>query len=345
MSLLYANGDEDTPAPSFSPSLSSEPYDIVSTLRHGRQKLVKIGGPMVRYSKLPFRLLCRSYGTNIAYSPMIVSADFNSSKFARDVEYTTCPQDRPLVVQFAGSNAMDLAIASEAVARSCDAIDINCGCPQRWVIAEGYGCGLLDKPDLIHDMVCAIRNGINKPVTIKIRVDPDISHTIELCRQAEKAGVAWISVHGRTVRQRSGTPADWNAIKQIVDSVGVPVVANGDVFSLEDAMSCQEKTGVSGVMSARGILQNPALYAGYRSTPPQCVRDFIDLSLSCGLPYYLMHKHLTYMLFNVQSNAERRVFSQIKTSSALVDYFHEMGLFEYTSACAMVSSVEELLSC
>eukprot|EP01119_Soliformovum_irregulare_P017521 TRINITY_DN5227_c0_g1_i3.p1 TRINITY_DN5227_c0_g1~~TRINITY_DN5227_c0_g1_i3.p1 ORF type:complete len:140 (-),score=38.79 TRINITY_DN5227_c0_g1_i3:82-501(-) len=103
---------------------------------------------------------------------MIISKDFNASQFARDAEFTTNKEDRPLIVQFAANDAFELASASEKVIKYCDGIDINCGCPQRWVMSEGYGSALLNHPELIADMVRQtkmITNGI--PVSIKIRID------------------------------------------------------------------------------------------------------------------------------------------------------------------------------
>ncbi|XP_058968110.2 tRNA-dihydrouridine(20a/20b) synthase [NAD(P)+]-like isoform X1 [Pocillopora verrucosa] len=285
-----------------------------------QKKIVRICAPMVRYSKLPFRTLVRRYGCDLAYTPMIVSDSFIKSVKARDMEFTTNAGDRPLIVQFAASNPKDFADAAEIVAPFSDGVDLNCGCPQRWAMQEGYGAKLIRTPALIKDIV---RQTVGRipgfPVSIKIRIHDDLSKTVQLCQQAEKAGVAWITVHGRTTRQR-GEPANWDAIKLIQESVLIPVVANGDIKTESDIINVHEKTGVSGVMAARGILNNPAMFAGYQSTPLQCVADWVDVALSLGIPFTNFHHHLIYMLEKVTTKADRRVFSELKSIPSVLEY-------------------------
>ncbi|XP_068759376.1 tRNA-dihydrouridine(20a/20b) synthase [NAD(P)+]-like [Montipora capricornis] len=287
------------------------------------RKVVRMCAPMVRYSKLAFRTLVRRYGCDLVFTPMIVSDCFVKSVKARDKELSTNTGDRPLVVQFAASNSRDFADAAEIVAPFVDGFDLNCGCPQRWALQEGYGAKLINNPELIKDIVRQTMYRIpGLPVSIKIRIHENIRKTVELCRQAEMAGVAWITVHGRTVKQR-GEPADWKAIKLIKESLSVPVVANGDIKSEADVRSVHEKTGVDGVMAARGILNNPAMYAGYDSTPLQCVVDWVDIALSHGTSFTNFHHHLMYMLEKVTSKAERRVFSELKSTPAVLEYLNE----------------------
>ncbi|PRP81342.1 tRNA-dihydrouridine synthase 4-like protein [Planoprotostelium fungivorum] len=281
---------------------------------------------MVRYSKLPFRLLCLRWGCNLTFSPMIVAKDFNSSEFARDSEFTTNKMDVPLVVQFAANDAYELSSAAEKVVGHCQAIDINCGCPQRWVMSEGYGSALLKKPDLISDMVRMTKERTNLPVSIKIRVDDDFRKTVDIVQRVEKVGVDWISVHGRTPKQKSTAPVNVEAIKLSKEHAHVPVIANGDVFSLREAQAFQEETKVDGVMAARGILQNPALYQGYDQVPMECVRDFIDISVSLGTPFHSVHQHLMFMLYNVHNRYEKREFNRIHSLHGVYDYFSSRDL-------------------
>ncbi|XP_013399266.1 tRNA-dihydrouridine(20a/20b) synthase [NAD(P)+]-like [Lingula anatina] len=290
------------------------------------KKLVNLCAPMVRYSKLPFRTLVRKYQCDIAYTPMIVSNCFVCSQKARDSDFATCKGDRPLITQFAASNATDLADAAEIVANYSDGVDLNCGCPQRWAIQEGYGACLIKKPELVKDMVTQVRNRVsvdeNFTVSIKIRIHKDLRETVDLCQKAEKAGVSWIAVHGRTVDQRC-EPVNVEALRLVKDSLTVPVIANGDIRSVEDAKRIQEVTGVDGVMAARGILQNPAMYAGYDATPVQCVRDWLDIALSQGLSFTTFHHHLMYMLEKVMSRSERRLFNSLSSITAVLDYLRE----------------------
>ena len=104
------------------------------------------------------------------------------------------------------------------------------------------------------------------------------------------------------------------------ESVGVPVVANGDIRSEEDILRVREETGVDGVMSARGILDNPALYAGYSHTPLECVRDWVALSLGTGVTFTQFHSHLIHMLDKVTARTEKRVFNTLSSTPAVLDY-------------------------
>ena len=109
---------------------------------------------------------------------------------------------------------------------------------------------------------------------------------------------------------------------QVKESVCVPVVANGDVRTEEDVLRVQEETGVDGVMSARGILDNPALYAGYSHTPLECVRDWVGLSLGTGVTFTQFHSHLIHMLDKVTTRTEKRVFNTLSSTPGVLDYLN-----------------------
>ncbi|KAK0133093.1 tRNA-dihydrouridine(20a/20b) synthase [NAD(P)+]-like [Merluccius polli] len=284
-------------------------------------KVLKICAPMVRYSKS----LVRKYGCDVCFTPMIVAADFMRSNKARDSEFTTNDSDRPLIVQFASGDAQTLADAACVVAPFSDGVDLNCGCPQRWAMAEGYGACLINKPELVRDMVRLVRNQVAKPnysTSVKIRIHKDLRRTVDLCQKAEAAGASWITVHGRTVDERH-QPVNCGAIQTIKDSVSVPVVANGDVRNLRDVEAMHRLTGVDGVMAARGLLANPAMFAGYEDTPLQCVWDWVDIATEQGTPFTCFHHHLMYMLERVSSQPERKVFNSLYSTSAVIDYLHE----------------------
>ncbi|XP_028810052.1 tRNA-dihydrouridine(20a/20b) synthase [NAD(P)+]-like [Denticeps clupeoides] len=290
----------------------------------GAGKVVKVCAPMVRYSKLTFRSLVRRYDCDVCFTPMIVAADFVRSVKARDSEFTTNQADRPLIVQFAAKDAQSLADAARVVAPFSDGVDLNCGCPQRWAMAEGYGACLINKPELVKDMVQHVRNQVDNPnyaVSIKIRIHKDIRRTVDLCQKAEAAGVSWVTVHGRTADERH-QPVHYDAIKTIKDSLSVPVIANGDIKSLQDIESTHQQTGVDGVMAARGLLANPAMFAGYEETPLDCVWDWVDVALEHGTPFTCFHHHLIYMLERISSQPERKVFNTLSSTSAVIDYLH-----------------------
>ncbi|KAJ8006762.1 hypothetical protein DPEC_G00110580 [Dallia pectoralis] len=286
--------------------------------------VLKISAPMVRYSKLAFRSLVRKYDCDICFTPMIVAPDFLRSVKARDSEFTTNTADRPLIVQFAASDAQTLADAACVVAPFSDGVDLNCGCPQRWAMSEGYGACLINKPELVKDMVRHVRNQVVNPnytISIKIRIHKQLRQTVDMCQKAEAAGVSWITVHGRTAEERH-QPVHFDAIKTIKDSLSIPVIANGDIRSLQDLETTHQLTGVHGVMAARGLLANPAMFAGYNETPLECVWDWVDLSTDQGTPFTSFHQHLIYMLERVSSQPERKVFNSLHSTAAVIDYLH-----------------------
>ncbi|OLY79664.1 tRNA-dihydrouridine(20a/20b) synthase [NAD(P)+]-like [Smittium mucronatum] len=204
---------------------------------------------------------------------MMLADVFRASEFGRE-DFTTNERDTPLVLQFAANNYKDFSEAAEIVAPYVDGLDLNCGCPQKWAIKEGYGSYLLDKPEKVADMVRAVKNRVNIPCSIKIRKLNNPSDTIELVRRAEAANVDWITIHGRTKKQSSSEPVDMDIIKLVKQVATVPVIANGGVFTFEQASLLSQYTGVDAVMSARGLLQNPALFSGYDVTPLQCIKKF-----------------------------------------------------------------------
>ncbi|KAM5235952.1 tRNA-dihydrouridine(20a/20b) synthase [NAD(P)+]-like isoform 1-T1 [Ctenodactylus gundi] len=211
-------------------------------------QLIKVCAPMVRYSKLAFRTLVRRYCCDLCYTPMIVAADFVRSIKARDSEFTTNQGDCPLIVQFAANDARILSDAARIVCPYANGIDINCGCPQRWAMAEGYGACLINKPELVQDMVKQVKNQVENPkfsVSIKIRIHDNLTRTVDLCRKAEATGVSWVTIHGRTVEERH-QPVHYDAIKIIKENISIPVIANGDIRSLKEAENVWQITGTDG---------------------------------------------------------------------------------------------------
>ncbi|XP_014104367.1 PREDICTED: tRNA-dihydrouridine(20a/20b) synthase [NAD(P)+]-like isoform X2 [Pseudopodoces humilis] len=247
-------------------------------------QVVKICAPMVRYSKLAFRTLVRKYSCDLCYTPMIVAADFVRSAKARDSEFTTNKGDHPLIVQFAAKEAQVLCDAARIICPFADGIDLNCGCPQR-----------------IHE---------------------DLKRTVDLCQKAQAAGVSWIIVHGRSIEERH-QPVHYDAIKIIKQSMSIPIVANGDIKTLKDAENVHHLTEADGIMVARGLLANPAMFAGYEETPFQCIQDWIDIALEHGTPFTCFHHHLMYMMERITSKQEKKVFNVLSSTSAVLDYLND----------------------
>ncbi|XP_066995039.1 tRNA-dihydrouridine(20a/20b) synthase [NAD(P)+]-like [Anabrus simplex] len=297
-------------------------YDILDLFDSGR--MVTVCAPMVRYSKLPFRSLVRRYECNLCFTPMILAESFIKSPSARNIEFSTNSGDKPLIVQFAANNAYEFAMAAEMVAVSSNGVDLNCGCPQRWAMKEGYGADLLYKPDLLRDIVLQVRNRISLPytVSVKIRILDDIRKSVDLCQMLESTGISFITIHSRTPEQRS-QPISMDALRLIRDSVRIPLIANGDVKNLEDAVKLYEETGCEGVMAARGILANPALFAGHPTTPLDCVKQWVEIALDYEVPFQAFHHHLQFMMEKILRKKERVFFSSLKTIESILTFLAE----------------------
>ncbi|WVF71419.1 hypothetical protein IAT40_006223 [Kwoniella sp. CBS 6097] len=235
-----------------------------------------------------------------------------------------------MIAQFASPNPTSLADAAELISPYVDGLDLNCGCPQKWAYNEGIGCALLRKPELVRDMVRCVKDrmGWDWPVSIKIRVDPDLKLTEQLIRTALQANISHLTIHGRTRHQSSADPVNLDGIKFAVETVNgeVPCSGNGDIWELSDAVTMRERTGVRGVMGARGLLANPALFAGYSTTPSHCVSQFISLSTSYGLIHPLFHRHLAYMLENQFNRAEKIWFNSLSGPVGAIDWLESRGL-------------------
>ncbi|ODO08871.1 tRNA-dihydrouridine synthase 4 [Cryptococcus wingfieldii CBS 7118] len=235
-----------------------------------------------------------------------------------------------LLAQFASPNGKSLADAAELISPFVDGLDLNCGCPQKWAYNEGIGCALLRKPDLVRDMVRATKDrmGWDWPVSIKIRIDQDPNMTELLISNALQAGISHLTIHGRNRHQPSTDPVNLPGIKFAVECVKgeVPCVANGDLWELEDARRMRRETGVEGVMAARGLLANPALFAGYDKTPEHCVSQFINIGLDYGFVFPLFHRHLAYMLESHMARAEKVWFNSLQSQASAIDFLEERGI-------------------
>lgn len=161
------------------------------------------------------------------------------------------------------------------------------GCPVPKIFGNGEGSALMASPSLIFDIVSAVRKAISIPVTVKIRAGIDEKHrnAVECAKAAEAAGASLIAVHGRTRVQMYSGLADREIIKNVKNSVQIPVIANGDIYTATDALAMKSETGADGLMIARGAVGNPFLFAeiaaaleGRLYTPPSA-KDRIEAAL------------------------------------------------------------------
>lgn len=308
---------------------SNRPTSIIKKCQD-QNRPAYIAGPMVRYSKLPFRELCRFYNVDIVYTPMILAREFVRNDIARYSDFTTNDKDQPIIVQVGVSNVEDFMKFIEMIHPYVDGIGINCGCPIRDQIREGIGAALMSKPRLVSDLIATAKAKYGDSICIdtKIRIHNDINETIEYVKLIEEAGTDIITIHGRTKTTRSSVPVNLDAIKTIRRHIKtVPVIANGDCFTLDDCNLIAEYTGVDGVMSARGVLANPALFTGLNKTPWGAVEMFMHLTTSYGLPYKLSQYHVVQFMENM--DIPRRIIKEINECKSMIDMIDLLDKYFY----------------
>lgn len=291
------------------------------------QRPVHFAAPMVRYSKLPFRMLVLNHGADVAYTPMMLAHEFIRSQTARDSDFTHHPAERGpgriLIAQFASHEPGEFARAAEMIAPWIDGVNLNCGCPQSWAIKEGIGCSLMEDAPKVAAMVRAAKmaNGMQgKSVSVKIRIDKDLDKTIKWVEGVQGAGVDYITVHGRTRSQRSSTSPNYEAVRKLREVVEVPMVANGDAYTLRDVTRIASLTAADGVMAARGLMGNPALFDGVHVTPESCVGEFLEWCVRCPIPFPLLLHHVCEMTARMEGmNSNKKAKRRLLECKDLVD--------------------------
>jgi tRNA-dihydrouridine synthase 1 len=244
--------------------------------------------PMVDQSELAWRILSRRYKAQLCYTPMFNAKQFLEPKY-RKKHFTTNQLDRPLIVQFCANDPKILLQAARFVEHSCDAVDINLGCPQNIAKKGHYGAFLQDEWDLICSMVEILHKHLTVPVTCKIRIFPQVEKTIEYAKRIEAAGCAMLVVHGRTREQRAQATglADWEQIRLVKylsishrNSLKIPVYANGNILYDIDIDRCISATGVNGVMTAEGSLYNPAIFCEGHYSAINLSQEYLNICKS-----------------------------------------------------------------
>jgi len=239
--------------------------------------------PMAGITDGPFRTICRQLGCSLVYSEMISAKGLFYNDEASERLLHIYEDEKPIAYQIFGSDPKFMAFAAEKLEMRGNALlDINMGCPVPKVVKNGDGSALLNNPKLVGEVVKAVVSATKKPVTVKIRIgwNKESINAVEIAKIIEASGAAAIGVHGRTREQYYSGKADWEMIKKVKNSIAIPVIGSGDIFSGQDALNMMAATGCDFVMIARGALGNPWIFretlALWRGEAPQASPTILE---------------------------------------------------------------------
>jgi tRNA-dihydrouridine synthase B len=222
--------------------------------------------PMDGYSDLPFRLICRELGSAMSYTEFVNVDELRSRKPTvkawQKLKYDAA--ERPMTFQIYGHDEdrlVETAVRLQELGP--DIIDLNMGCYVKGIAERGAGAGMLCQPDKIARVFARLSQSLHIPVTGKIRLgwDDHSRNYKTVARILEDSGASLIAVHGRTKAQAYKCCADWDAIAEIKQSVGLPVIGNGDVRTVADIVRLKAHTSCDGVMIGRAAIGNPWIFA------------------------------------------------------------------------------------
>ncbi|MBQ2786320.1 MAG: tRNA dihydrouridine synthase DusB [Oscillospiraceae bacterium] len=220
-------------------------------------------GPMAGVTDWAFRTVCADIGANITVTEMVSSRalvyrDKKSAGLLKKNEGSLCG------AQIFGN---DPAIMAEAAVLAleisgCDFLDINMGCPMPKIANSGDGCGLMRTPELAGDIVKAVVDAVDVPVTVKCRLgwDKGSINVLDFTKRMEDNGAAMVTVHGRTRAMLYSGIADWDMITKVKKNLSIPVIANGDIVDAESALRCLKRTGADGIMIGRAAFGDPWIF-------------------------------------------------------------------------------------
>ncbi len=219
--------------------------------------------PMAGVTDLPFRLICKEQDCGMLYTEMVNAKalcydDQNTKKMLKIEE-----EEHPVAIQIFGSDPEYMGGAAKILnSYPNEILDINMGCPAPKVVKNGDGSALLKNPELAAKVLRSVVDNSEKPVTLKIRKgwDDTCINAVEIAKIAQDCGISAIAVHGRTREQYYSGKADWDIIKEVKQNVSIPVIGNGDVFEVEDAINMLNKTNCDAIMIGRGAQGNPWIF-------------------------------------------------------------------------------------
>ena len=234
----------------------------VSTLIQSRVSLA----PMAGITDYVLRTLVRRYSNNALLTTEMISSEYLAQTLNGRSGVEILKRDEnhsPISYQISGHKPEMMRKAAEFLTQYADMIDINMGCPVKKVVGGQDGAALMRTPELAADLVRAVKDGTDKPVSVKFRLGYTANEMnyVEFGQAMQDAGAEFITIHGRTRSQMYTGHADWAKIKALKENVDSPVFANGDITSIEDAIECLELSCADGVAIGRGAIGDPTLIA------------------------------------------------------------------------------------
>ena len=294
--------------------------------------------PMAGVTNRPFRTICKEIG-----NPGLVCTEMASSKamFHNDQKtkrlLNTDGEKRPISYQIFGSDVETMAFSAKYVSEFADIIDINMGCPAPKVVKNGDGSKLLLDLDKAEEIMTAVVQNSEVPVTLKIRKGWDKENivAVEVAKIAEKAGISAITVHGRTRSEFYTGIADLDIIKKVKENVNIPVIGNGDVIDEITAKKMFEYTGVDGIMIGRGSFGNPWIFRniiyylqnGEKLSEPtnqeklEVMKEHIKLAVEekGEIAIKELRKHIAWYTKNMKKSSEfRNSINKVETEKELL---------------------------
>lgn len=245
--------------------------------------------PMAGVTDWAFRTVCARLGAGVTVTEMVSSRalvyqDQKSRKLLRKNEGSICGAqifgNDPAIMAHAAGLALEIS--------GCDFIDINMGCPMPKIANSGDGCGLMRTPELAGQIVAAVKNAVDVPVTVKCRLgwDKGSLNVLDFTKRMEDNGADMVAVHGRTRSMLYSGVADWDTIRKVKGQLSIPVIANGDITGGESAKKCLKWTGADGLMIGRSVFGDPwvfeevgAALKGEEYAGRPCLKDRIAVAV------------------------------------------------------------------
>ena len=300
--------------------------------------------PMAGVTDYPYRRILRDMGAELLYTEM-VSAKGLVYGNQKTEELIDLDKKGYSGVQIFGSDPEIMSKAAYIVERDYepDLIDLNLGCPAPKIVKNDYGSALMKYPKLTGDIVNEVNKATNIPVTVKMRKGWDENHinAVEIAKICEENGAKAVAVHGRTREEYYSGKADWSIIKKTKKAINIPVIGNGDIFSLEDADKIFEETNCDGIMLARGIQGNPWLLKKIKLKYEKDIdiaapdyENIINLAikhLEIAVNYYgekraipLMRKHISWYLKGLPHSTKiKDKINRLKTEEKVKEVLNE----------------------